>query len=66
MKGKYTASVQVQVSPTFWGWVLQFPTEMKIKSPEDLKEQYREWVCSAIDDALSENHAIQQGEQENE
>ena len=65
-KDKYTASVQVQISPTFWGWMLQFPTQMKIRSPEDLKGQYHKWVMSAIDDALSENHAIQQGEQENE
>ena len=42
---KFTASVQVQISPTFWGWIMQFPTTMKIKSPEDLKEQYRDWVC---------------------
>ena len=47
---KFTASVQVQISPTFWGWIMQFPTTMKIKSPEDLKEQYRDWVMSAIDE----------------
>ena len=47
---KFTASVQVQISPTFWGWLMQFPTTMKIKSPEDLKEQYRDWVMSAIDE----------------
>ena len=52
-KNKYTASVQVQISPTFWGWMLQFPTQMKIKSPEDLKEQYREWVLSAIEKELN-------------
>ena len=61
-KGKYTASVQVQVSPTFWGWMLQFPTEMKIKSPEDLKEQYREWVCSAMgEDASAANEGENDG-----
>ena len=47
---KFTASVQVQISPTFWGWIMQFPTTMKIKSHEDLKEQYRDWVMSAIDE----------------
>ncbi|MBQ1389419.1 MAG: transcriptional regulator [Clostridia bacterium] len=46
---KFIASVQVQISPTFWGWMLQFPTQMKIKSPYDLKDQYRQWVLSAID-----------------
>ena len=30
-KNEYTASVQVQISPTFRGWMLQFPTQMKIK-----------------------------------
>ena len=61
-KGKYTASVQVQVSPTFWGWMLQFPTEMKIKSPEDLKEQYLEWVCSAMgEDASAANEGENDG-----
>ena len=48
-KDKFTASVQVQISPTFWGWMMQFPTQMKIKSPDDLKEQYREWVLSALE-----------------
>ena len=46
---KFTASVQVQISPTFWGWLMQFPTTMKIKSPEDLKEQYRDWVMAALE-----------------
>ena len=53
-KNKYTASVQVQISPTFWGWMLQFPTQMKIKSPEDLKEQHREWVLSALEEDKNE------------
>ncbi len=53
-KEKYTASVQVQISPTFWGWMLQFPTQMKIRSPEDLKEQYHKWVQSAIEENTTE------------
>ena len=58
-KDKYTASVQVQISPTFWGWMLQFPTQMKIRSPEDLKEQYHKWVMSAIDDSsLLQQHLL--------
>ena len=43
------ASVKVQISPTFWGWMLQFPTRMKIYSPEELKEEYADWVRSALD-----------------
>ncbi|WP_294409558.1 WYL domain-containing protein [uncultured Ruminococcus sp.] len=42
------ATVLVQVSPTLWGWMLQFPTKMKIYEPKDLKHQYDEWVRSAL------------------
>ncbi len=41
-RGKCVASVRVQVSPTFWGWIFQFAGEMKILSPETLMDQYRE------------------------
>ena len=47
-RGKYTATVQVQLSPTFWGWLAQFPGQMKILAPDDVKEQYREWLGKAI------------------
>lgn len=43
------ATVRVQISPTLWGWMLQFPTKMKIDKPEDLKEKYAEWVRSAME-----------------
>lgn len=42
------ATVEVQISPTFWGWMMQFPTKMKIYSPENLKRQYIELVKSAL------------------
>lgn len=42
-------SVKVQISPTFWGWMLQFPTSMKIYAPENLKQKYNEWVHSALE-----------------
>lgn len=42
------ATVEVQVSPTFWGWMMQFPTKMKIYFPENLKRQYIELVKSAL------------------
>lgn len=41
-------TVDVQISPTLWGWMLQFPRQMKIYEPEDIKEQYNEWVRSAL------------------
>lgn len=45
---KFTASVEVQISPTFWGWLAQFPKQMEILSPADVKDAYVMWVCSAI------------------
>ena len=41
-------TAEVQISPTLWGWMLQFPDKMKIYAPEDIKEQYYEWVRSAL------------------
>lgn len=35
------ATVWVQVSPTFWGWVLQFGNQMKIISPDSVIEEYQ-------------------------
>ena len=45
---RFTASVEVQLSPTFWGWLTQFPNQMEIMSPVDVKEAYAAWVRSAI------------------
>ncbi len=39
------ATVKVQVSPTFWGWLFQFAGEMKITSPESLIKEYKERVA---------------------
>ncbi len=38
--GKVTATVEVQVSPTFWGWVFQFGEKMKVVSPPEVVEEY--------------------------
>ena len=46
---RYAASVEVQISPTFWGWLTQFPGTMEIISPIDVKEAYAAWVRSAIE-----------------
>ena len=40
-----TAEVTIQISPTFWGWLLQFPGKMKILAPEELIRQEREWLA---------------------
>ena len=45
---RYTASVEVQISPTFWGWLTQFPNQMEVVSPIDVKAAYSTWVRSAI------------------
>ena len=37
LEEKFTTLVQVQISPTFWGWLLQFSTTMKISYSKDLK-----------------------------
>lgn len=41
--GEHTivAAVDVQISPTFWGWLFQFGDQMKILSPSSVAEEYR-------------------------
>lgn len=38
---KCIATVKVQISPVFWGWLFQFAGEMKLLSPEHLIEEYK-------------------------
>ena len=40
-ENKCIASVKVQVSPVFWGWLFQFSTDMSIISPSNLVEEFR-------------------------
>ncbi len=35
------ATVRVQVSPTFWGWIFQFGRLMQITSPDSMIEEYK-------------------------
>lgn len=42
------ADIEVQISSTFWGWMLQFPVEMKIYKPQELQREYIKWVESAL------------------
>ncbi len=37
----FTVSVTVDVSTTFFGWVLGFGGGIKISAPEDVKEEYK-------------------------
>ena len=38
---KCVASVKVQISPVFWGWLFQFSGAMKIISPTHVIETYK-------------------------
>ena len=42
------ASVHVQISPTFFGWLAQFGEKMKILSPPEIVSQYVDHIKSAI------------------
>lgn len=41
-EGKCVATVRVQVSPVFWGWVFQFAGEMNILSPAHIVQEYKQ------------------------
>ena len=41
---KCVASVKVQISPVFWGWLFQFAGDMRIISPENVINQYKERI----------------------
>lgn len=43
------AALHIQISPTFFGWLAQFGSKMKILSPESVREQY----CVHIREILS-------------
>lgn len=41
------ATVMVQVSPTFWGWLFQFADQMRVISPDSIIQQYQEQLNKA-------------------
>ena len=43
------ASVKVQVSPTFFGWLFQFGKQMKLLSPADVVTEYKQRLNELID-----------------
>lgn len=43
---KCVATLRVQISPVFWGWLFQFAGEMAILSPSHLVEEYRQRAAS--------------------
>ena len=40
------ATVKVQISPAFWGWVLGFAGQMKILSPENAVSEYKTQIAT--------------------
>lgn len=45
---RFTAKVDVQVSPTFFGWVFQFVGKMRILEPQSVKEKYLKRLQGAV------------------
>lgn len=43
------ATVRVQISPTFWGWLFQFGRQMKILSPKNALEEYEKQLHELIE-----------------
>lgn len=38
------ATVKIQISPTFWGWIFQFGNQMRIASPSGIIDEYHRKV----------------------
>lgn len=47
-ENQFTTNVDVQLSPTFWGWVFQFTGKMKISAPEWVRDEYIEILKKAM------------------
>ena len=43
------ASVKVQISPTFWGWLFQFGGKMRIISPDSVIEEYKKHAADVCE-----------------
>ena len=48
LSDKYRITADIQISPTFWGWIFQFVGKMKIISPPSVIEEYQERLMDAI------------------
>ncbi|MCH5194357.1 MAG: WYL domain-containing transcriptional regulator [Oscillospiraceae bacterium] len=47
---KYKTVLTVQISPPFWGWLFQFVGEMRITSPDNIKEEYHKRLQAALNE----------------
>lgn len=52
---KCVATVKVQISPTFWGWLFQFGKQMRILLPKYLIEEHRTMIREFIQNASVED-----------
>ena len=46
----FRAEVEIAVNSVFYSWVFGFGGKVKIKSPKDVKEQYRKMIENAMDE----------------
>lgn len=49
------ATVKVQISPTFWGWIFQFAGKMKIISPNPVIEEYKKHLEAVNEKMMGTN-----------
>lgn len=43
------ATVEVQISPTFWGWIFQFGKQMRITSTNEMIVAYNKQIAQLLD-----------------
>lgn len=43
------ATVRVQISPTFWGWLFQFGGQMQVLSPDSVILDYKERITQFME-----------------
>ena len=41
---EYFVAVEVQISPTFWSWLITFKGQMKLTAPDSVIAEYKEWL----------------------
>ena len=46
---KCIATVKVQISPVFWGWLFQFGKQMSVISPAEVTEKYKSQINQLAD-----------------
>lgn len=44
----FSTQVDIQISPTFFGWLFQFAGEMQISSPYTIKKQYEDFLINSV------------------